>query len=52
MLVATYLFVYMGRENDRRAALCAAGDPSTEKEKMVINGVRVGDRHPSYVYQL
>lgn len=51
MLVAAYLWAYMGRKNTQRAALRAAGGEQTEK--MVEGEARLlGDRHPSYVYQI
>lgn len=43
----------MGRENVRRAALRSGTEAgAVEREKEVVGGVRLGDRHPAYVYQL
>lgn len=44
----------MGRENKHRATLATGTENGTiEAEKAVVGGgVRLGDRHPAYVYQL
>ncbi|KAL8292577.1 hypothetical protein RQP46_001189 [Phenoliferia psychrophenolica] len=53
ILVAAFLWIRMGRENSRRAVLQSGGEAGfVEREKEVIGGVRLGDRHPAYVYQL
>lgn len=49
--MAAYLWWFMARENTRRAALREQGI-GLEQEKVVVGGTRLGDRHPSYVYQL
>lgn len=51
ILVASYLWWFMARENTKRAALREKGI-GLEQEKVVVGSTRLGDRHPSYVYQL
>ncbi|ORY76509.1 major facilitator superfamily domain-containing protein [Leucosporidium creatinivorum] len=51
MLIAAYLWIYMARENDRRAAIREQSGKQ-EAEVVEAGGRRLGDKHVAYVYQL